>query len=168
MTCKKLIREVIIKPGGTFFNRSKQYVTYAEFVTIAQNIECRRKCLHLTQAYKTTSTQNQTLDLQSSNKLKELLTIFHPMNKSMTFLVAKNIEHLCVHPNITPQYIKSLNSVVSQMQPAEKEARLKINRTKTKYMESKKNRTYRVNNILLHEQSYKEVSSFKYLGSVVS
>jgi threonine dehydratase len=54
------------------------------------------------------------------------------------------------------------------MQPAEKDARLKINRTKTKYMESKKNRTYRVNNILLHEQSCEEVSSFKYLGSVVS
>jgi len=86
----------------------------------------------------------------------------------MTFRVAKNIEHLRVHANITPRYIKSLNSVVSQMQRAEKEARLVINRTKTKYMESKKNRTYRVNNILLHEQSYEEVSSFKYLVSVVS
>ena len=29
------MREEIIKPGGTFFNRSKQYVTYAEFVTTA-------------------------------------------------------------------------------------------------------------------------------------
>jgi len=35
-------------------------------------------------------------------------------------------------------------------------------------MESKKNRTYRINNILLYEQSYEEVSSFKYLVSVVS
>jgi len=77
------MREVIIKPGGSFFNRSKQYVTYAEFVTTAQNIEYRRKCLYLTQAYKTTYTQNQTLDLQSSSKLKELLTTFHPMNKSV-------------------------------------------------------------------------------------
>jgi len=77
------MREVIIKPGGSFFNRSKQYVTYAEFVTTAQNIEYRRKCLCLTQAYKTTYTQNQTLDLQSSNRLKELLTTFHPINKSV-------------------------------------------------------------------------------------
>jgi len=79
---RKLTREVIIKPGGTFFNRSKQYVTYAEFVTTVQNNECRRKCLYL-QAYKTTYTQNQTLNLQTSNKLKMLLTTFHPMNKSV-------------------------------------------------------------------------------------
>lgn len=84
----------------------------------------------------------------------------------MKFLVAKNIKHLRIYANITPRYIKILNSVVSHMQPAEKEARLIINRTKTKYMESRKNRTYRVNNILLHEQSYEEVSSFKYLVSV--
>jgi len=77
----------------------------------------------------------------------------------MTFLVAKNVEHLCVHANITPQYIKSLNSVVSQMQLAEKEARLIVNKIKTKCMESKKNRTNRVNRILLHEQSSEEVSS---------
>jgi hypothetical protein len=54
------------------------------------------------------------------------------------------------------------------MQPAEKEARLIINRTKTKYMASKKNRTFRVNNIMLHEQPPEEVSSFKYLCSVVT
>jgi hypothetical protein len=72
----------MIKPGGTFFNRSKQYVTYAEFVTTAQNTEYRRKCLYL-QAYKTTYTQNHTLALQTSNKLKKLLTTFHPMNKGV-------------------------------------------------------------------------------------
>jgi hypothetical protein len=86
----------------------------------------------------------------------------------MTFLVAKNIEHLRIHAIITLRYIKSLNSVVSQTQPAEKEARLIVNRTETKYVESRKNRTCRVSNILLHEQSYEEVSSFKYLVSVVS
>jgi hypothetical protein len=35
-------------------------------------------------------------------------------------------------------------------------------------MENRKNRTYRVNNILLHKQSYEEVLSFKYLVSLVS
>jgi len=35
-------------------------------------------------------------------------------------------------------------------------------------MENRKNRTCRVNNTLLHEQSYEEVSSFKYLVSLVS
>lgn len=35
-------------------------------------------------------------------------------------------------------------------------------------MENRKNRTYRVNNTLLHEQSYEEVSSFKYWVSLVS
>jgi hypothetical protein len=35
-------------------------------------------------------------------------------------------------------------------------------------MESRKNRTHRVKNIMLHEQSYEEVSSFKCLFSVVS
>jgi hypothetical protein len=79
---RKLTREIIIKPGGTFFNRSKQYVTYAEFVTTAQTTEYRRKCLYL-QAYKTTYTPNQTLALPSSNKLRKLLTTFHPMNKSV-------------------------------------------------------------------------------------
>jgi len=78
----KLMREVIIKPGVTFFNRSKQYVTYAEFVTTVKNIQYRRKCLHLTQASKTTYTQNQTLDLHLAISF-ELLTTFHPMNKSV-------------------------------------------------------------------------------------
>lgn len=35
--------EVIIKPGGTFFTRSKQYVTETEFVTTACHIEVQDK-----------------------------------------------------------------------------------------------------------------------------
>jgi hypothetical protein len=53
------------------------------------------------------------------------------------------------------------------MQPAAKEAKLIINRTKTQYMESSKNRTNRLRNITLNGQPYEEVSSFKYLGSMV-
>jgi hypothetical protein len=54
------------------------------------------------------------------------------------------------------------------MQPAAKEAGLIINRTKTKYMESSKNRPNELSNIMLNGQRYEEVSSFKYLGSAVA
>jgi hypothetical protein len=54
------------------------------------------------------------------------------------------------------------------MQPATKEAGLIINRTKTKYMESSKNRTNGLSNITLNGQPYEAVSSFKYLGSTVA
>jgi hypothetical protein len=96
------MKEIIINPGGTIFNRSKQYMAYADdIVIIAQNTE-------------------------------------------------------------------ALNEVVSQMQPAAKEAGLIINRTKTKYMESSKNRTNGLSNIMLNGQAYKEVLSSKYLGSIVA
>jgi hypothetical protein len=96
------MREIIINSDGTIFNRSKQYMAYADdIVIIAQNIE-------------------------------------------------------------------ALNKVVSQMQPAAKEAGLIINKTKTKYMESSKNGTNGLSNITLFGQTYEEVSSFKYLGSIVA
>jgi hypothetical protein len=43
-----------------------------------------------------------------------------------------------------------------------------INRTKTKYMESSKNRTNGLSNIKLNGQPYEGISSFKYLGSIVA
>jgi hypothetical protein len=54
------------------------------------------------------------------------------------------------------------------MQPAAKEAGLIINRTKTKYMESSKNRTNGLSNIMLNRQPYEGISSFKYLGCMVA
>jgi hypothetical protein len=54
------------------------------------------------------------------------------------------------------------------MQPAAKEAGLIIKRTKTKYMESSKNRTNGLRNITLNGQPHEGISSFKYLGSMVA
>jgi hypothetical protein len=96
------MREIIIIPGGTIFNRSKQYMAYADDIVI----------------------------------------------------LVRNTE--------------ALSEVVSQMQPAAKEAGLIINRTKTKYMESSKNRTNGLSNIMLNGQPYEGISSFKYLRSMVA
>jgi hypothetical protein len=63
---------------------------------------------------------------------------------------------------IIAQNTKALNELVSQMQPAAKEAGLTINRTKTKYMESSKNRTNGLSNITLNRQPYEGISGFKY------
>ena len=99
---ERLIRKIIINPGGTIFNRMTQYLAFADDIVI----------------------------------------------------LSRNLI--------------SLDEVIQQIQSETGLAGLEINCTKTKYMYNKSNVHSVPNTIVLNDVTYEDVSSFNYLGSIIT
>ena len=99
---ERLIRKIIINPGGTIFNRMTQYLAFADDIVI----------------------------------------------------LSRNLI--------------SLDEVIQQVQSETGPAGLEINCTKTKYMYNKSNVHSVPNTIVLNDVTYEDVSSFNYLGSIIT